>query len=61
MHCAVAHGVNIRVDRLAVVIDDDAIVDFEPRVGRELGIRQDPNADDDEVRGYVFTVEVLLD
>ena len=47
---AVANGIDIRVARLAVIIDNNAVVDIEACRTRELRIRCDADSDNHQVR-----------
>ena len=46
---AVTDGVNSGVGRPAALIDNDAIVNVEPGIRRQFGIRHHANADHDQV------------
>ena len=46
---ALADGEDVGVRRLHVIVDDDAAVDAEPGLARQIHVRADAGGDDDEV------------
>ncbi len=56
---AVADGKYVGIGGTAVIIDDDAIVDLEPRAGCEFRVRHDAYADDDHVGSKLLAVGQL--
>ena len=45
----VAGGMDIGIGGLAEDIDDDAVIDLEPRLRRQMRVGNDADADDDRV------------
>src|SRR6185437_8642575 len=52
----VARRVDIRRRRLAQFIDDDAVVDLETGIPREIDIRAHTNSDDHQIAGDLFAI-----
>ena len=53
---AFADRIDIGIAGLAAVVNDNTVTDIETGLERDLGIRQDAGADNDEVRRYLFAV-----